>query len=157
MTTLLIVDDDESLGDGLRRALKLARPTWQTYVANSGKDALALLPDKSIDVLVTDMDMPGMSGANLLEKISDHSPNVLRIVISGRYDGLTTYAMTARSHLFLAKPFHPSQIVDLVENSLEGQRRQLEIRRLRGRQLPREEQARINRQRLRDIGIRIDD
>jgi len=80
---VLFVDDEPSLLDGLRRKLRLHRAYWDVQFANGGEEALRMLRASSFDVVVTDMRMPGMDGAQFLGHVPDQFPAVVRIVLSG--------------------------------------------------------------------------
>ena len=64
--------------------------------ANSGKEALEIMAHKPFDVVVSDMRMPGMSGAELLSIVREEYPNVIRIVLSG----YVCFALEAATFLF---------------------------------------------------------
>ena len=64
---ILIVDDDPDIIDGLRRALR--KENFQIRSANSGGQALAILRSEPIDLVVSDYEMPGMKGTELLAKV----------------------------------------------------------------------------------------
>ena len=168
MTKVLVVDDDENLRDGLKRGLHGAAPGWDVTFARDGEAALSELTRQSYDVLVTDVDMPRMNGADLLSEVAKRAPNVMRVVISGRYDSLTTYSMTSCSHMFLAKPFRISRMIDMIDSALVVHR--FELRRAKiwlddiennaGKvdvsQLAGDVRRRINRERLRRLGVHME-
>ncbi len=78
--TVLFVDDEEILLGSLKRGL-LDEP-YNTLFANSGKEALEVLKGNEVHVLVADIRMPDMSGAELLRIIKWEYPNIVRIVLS---------------------------------------------------------------------------
>ena len=160
MTSLLIVDDEERVLDALHRGLRTMRPKWELEFVSSGNDALRYMAERHFDVLVSDMDMPGMNGATLLQKAAQVAPDTRRIGISGRYDALTAYSLTTCSHMFLGKPFNISTFVEFVVEAMGRQdmKPDTAMRTVRAEilsDLPREEQRRINRQRLRQVGISL--
>jgi len=158
--TLLIVDDDIRIHDALRRGLHRVRPNWICAYAENGDAALEKLETMTADVIVTDIDMPGMNGAALLALVAKSAPNMLRIAMSGRYNNLDTYAMTTCSHKFINKPFATNEFIQFVSIALGTRGRDAELGRRREsaeeRHYSRDEQRRINRERLRRIGIVID-
>ncbi len=79
--TVLFVDDEEKILRSLRRAL-FDEP-YETLFANSGKEAIEILKQNEVHVIVTDMRMPEMSGAALLKIVKEEYPRVVRIVLSG--------------------------------------------------------------------------
>lgn len=79
--TILLVDDDENLLQGLRRALR--REDWAIATATSGEDAVRLLAFGAPDVIVTDQSMPGMDGITLLEQVAALAPDCARFMLTG--------------------------------------------------------------------------
>ena len=85
--TILFVDDEVRLLRSIERGL-LDEP-YNLLFAESGKDALALLEENEVHIIVTDMRMPEMSGLDLLRIVKEKYPNIVRIVLSG-YTQVTT-------------------------------------------------------------------
>ena len=85
--TVLFVDDEDKILRSLKRGL-LDEP-YNTIFANSGKEALDILKQKKVHVLVTDMRMPEMSGLELLKTVREKYPQIVRMVLSG-YTQITT-------------------------------------------------------------------
>jgi HD-like signal output (HDOD) protein len=101
---VLFVDDDRMVLAGLRRGLHDTRAEWETLFAASGQEALEAMEKSSFDAVVTDMRMPGMDGAELLERIKDRYPEVIRIVLSGQSEKEAMLRSIAPAHQYLAKP-----------------------------------------------------
>lgn len=101
---LLFVDDDRMVLSGLRRALHEMHQEWETVFAASGQEALTAMAETPFDAVVTDMRMPGMDGAQLLERIKERYPEVIRIVLSGQSEKETMLRAIAPAHQYLAKP-----------------------------------------------------
>ncbi len=104
MKRVMFVDDEPNILQGLQRMLRSKREEWELYFANNGEEALHLLQKAPIDVIITDMRMPGMDGATLLDKVSKLYPTVVRIVLSGYSDEVNILRSVVNSHQFLAKP-----------------------------------------------------
>ena len=83
MTRVVFVDDDRMVLSGLRRMLRASRSEFEMKFASSGEDVLALLQDSPFDVIVSDIRMPEMSGTELLAKVKERFPQMVRIVLSG--------------------------------------------------------------------------
>ena len=77
---ILFVDDEANILDGLRNLLRKHRRVWDIVFALGGQAALAEMERAPVDVIVTDMRMPGMDGAALLKKVKEDYPTVARIV-----------------------------------------------------------------------------
>ncbi|MGB6869420.1 MAG: response regulator, partial [Acidobacteriaceae bacterium] len=104
MKKLLFVDDDTMVLAGLRRALHDMRAEWQVAFAAGGQAALDAMEKDSFDAVITDMRMPAMDGAELLERIKDRHPEVLRIVLSGQSEKEAMLRSIVPAHQYLAKP-----------------------------------------------------
>jgi HD-like signal output (HDOD) protein len=117
MKRILFVDDEPSLLEGLRRMLRPQRARWEMMFASGGEDALRMLEDSAFDVVVTDMRMPGMDGAQLLERVRDRFPCVVRIVLSGYCDTASTLRAVPVAHQFLQKPCDAGILLQAVERA----------------------------------------
>ncbi|MFP6616182.1 MAG: response regulator [Candidatus Hydrogenedentota bacterium] len=85
MNRVLFVDDEPNVLEGLGRALRSMRDTWDISFANSGAEALELMEnDGAFDVICTDMLMPGMMGDELLATVMERYPDTVRLVLSGQ-------------------------------------------------------------------------
>jgi DNA-binding NtrC family response regulator len=85
--TILFVDDEEKVLKSLQRGL-MDEP-YNLLFANSGKEALKILENNEVHIIVTDMRMPEMSGLELLRIVKDKYPQIVRLVLSG-YTQVTT-------------------------------------------------------------------
>lgn len=101
---ILFVDDEEKVLDGLRRMLRPLRHEWTCEFARSGNEALARMATLSFDVVVSDMRMPGMDGAELLARVRETHPGTVRIVLSGHSDMESILRSVGPSHQYLTKP-----------------------------------------------------
>lgn len=117
MKKVLFVDDELHLLDGLRRLLRPQRKDWDMWFAASGEAALAVMEHADIDVVVTDMRMPGMDGADLLTRIHQRYPKVMRIVLSGHFDVEAGLRAVPVAHQFLMKPCDPGKLKAAIECS----------------------------------------
>ena len=104
MKQLLFVDDEPRLLEGLKRSLHSMRHEWNMTFVTSGEDALKALEQAPFDVVVSDMRMPGMDGAQLMGKVRQRHPQIVRIVLSGHSDQEMIYQSIAATHQYLAKP-----------------------------------------------------
>ncbi len=104
MKRILFVDDEPRVLEGLKRLLRPQRHEWEMAFAEGGEAALALLARDPFDVVVTDMRMPGMDGADLLEKVRELYPHMGRIVLSGHIEVQFALRTVRLAHQFLLKP-----------------------------------------------------
>jgi HD-like signal output (HDOD) protein len=118
-TRILFVDDDPNILEGLRRSLRVLRDEWECMYATSGNEALALLEDHDYDVIVSDMRMPNMDGAQLLDEVKARKPSVIRIILSGQSESERIMRAVNSTHAFLSKPCDPASLKDVIENVLK--------------------------------------
>lgn len=104
MTRILFIDDEPSVLDGLRRMLRPMRGEWDMAFAQSGHEALDTLATKRFDVVISDMRMPGMDGAELLTKVMRQYPHIIRIALSGHSQKEMLLRSAGPTHVYLAKP-----------------------------------------------------
>ena len=120
MKRILFVDDEPRLLEGLQRMLRPQRKQWDMSFVNSGEEALALLETGAYDVIVTDMRMPGMDGARLLEHVQERFPSVVRLVLSGRVEMDAALRVAAVAHQFLSKPCDLEKLREAVEHACDS-------------------------------------
>lgn len=111
---ILFVDDQPNILSGLRRMLRSMRKEWDMHFVDSGQDALSKLEAEPFDVLVTDMRMPGMDGAELLEHVVRDHPHVARIVLSGQTELEQFLRTVGPAHQFLSKPCTPETLKETI-------------------------------------------
>jgi putative nucleotidyltransferase with HDIG domain len=101
---ILFVDDETRILDALQRMLRPQRSAWDMAFAAGAEAALTMLEAASFDVIVSDMRMPGMDGAALLEVVRTKYPGMLRIVLSGYTELEASFRAVPVAHQFLLKP-----------------------------------------------------
>lgn len=114
---ILFVDDDSNLLDGLQDALRAYRHRWKMTFVSSGADALAVLQAQPHDVIVSDLRMPVMDGARLLELARDLCPGAVRIVLSGQAEVDVVVRAAAVAHRLIAKPCVAADLANVIERS----------------------------------------
>ncbi|MEZ5261167.1 MAG: HDOD domain-containing protein [Acidimicrobiia bacterium] len=122
---VLFVDDEPRVLSGLRSVLFDLDTDYEidACFATGGHEALALLEAGDIDVIVTDMRMPVMSGEDLLIEVRNRWPQVVRLVLSGHTESAIAYRVLPMVHDFLAKPAGEEQLrtaLDSAHALLEG-------------------------------------
>lgn len=107
---VLFVDDDLNLLRGLKRSLR--SNDYRILLATSGEEALAVLEQHDIDVVVTDQQMPGLYGTELLQAIRDRFPRIVRIMLAGHATiGAAVHAINEGAVFrFLLKPCESHEI-----------------------------------------------
>jgi HD-like signal output (HDOD) protein/ActR/RegA family two-component response regulator len=101
---ILFVDDEPLVLAGLERSLHGMRKDWEMVFVTSGQAALEAMNGQSFEIVVTDMRMPGMDGAQLLEEVKKRSPQSLRMILSGQSDRETILRSVNPAHQYLSKP-----------------------------------------------------
>lgn len=119
--TVLVVDDEEIVRELARRAL--ARRGYTVIEASSSEEALTIFERERehIDLLVTDIMMPGMNGLELARQVLGRSPRVQVLYISASSEGLVRRWSGAQRHEFLQKPFLMEGLSRKVGDMLAGQ------------------------------------
>jgi putative nucleotidyltransferase with HDIG domain len=108
---LLFVDDEILVLNGLRRALHGMRQDWDMRFVEGAQAALLALDQEVYDAIITDMRMPVMDGAQLLELVKERHPNVVRIILSGQSSREAVFRSISPAHQFLSKPCDPQELV----------------------------------------------
>lgn len=112
---ILFVDDEQNILDGLKRSLFQFRKEWEMYFATSGAAALEIIENKEINIVVTDIRMPIMNGVELLFKIREKHPEIIRIILSGQSDENLLLDATLVAHQFLSKPSNTEILVETIK------------------------------------------
>ncbi len=115
---ILFVDDEPNIIQGLKRMFYNMKNEWEMFFALSGEEALKLLQTTPIDVVVSDMRMPSMDGAELLNKVCDLYPQTVRIILSGHSDEMMILRAAKSTHQFIAKPCSPEILKNTIERAI---------------------------------------
>jgi DNA-binding NtrC family response regulator len=118
MTAILAVDDDPDILTALRRALSpLGVPVILT---EDPTEVLAILGEQPIALLISDIDMPQMTGLELMAQVRMAHPNVVRMLLTGRtsFESAMTAINQGEVHRYLNKPFEPAELRKLVQEAL---------------------------------------
>lgn len=131
--TVLCVDDEANILSALKRVLRAA--DYQVVTASDAAQALGLLAQAPIDVIVSDMRMPGMDGAALLEQVRHRWPGVARLLLTGHADMDATVAAINRGRIcgYLHKPWDEHELLGALAQAtqrigLEREKARLEAR-----------------------------
>lgn len=123
--TILIIDDEKNIREGLGTALELEG--YDVKLAENGEVGLKLIEKGDVDLVITDLRMPGISGEEVIAKVAGESPGIPVIVLTGHgsIDSAVT-AMRNGAYDFLTKPLNLDRLILIVKRALAG--RELEIR-----------------------------
>ena len=116
-TKILFVDDEPLVLQGLKRLLRPMGDEWEMVFVASGPEALEEMARERFEVIVTDMQMPGMDGAELLDQVMISYPWMVRFVFSGESDRRRLLKSARPAHQFLSKPCDPDQLKTAVNRT----------------------------------------
>ena len=124
MKRVLVVDDEEDMLWMLQRNLNKGMHDVEILAAKSGEEALAILSDKKVNLVITDINMPGISGLDLLIEINNKFPNT-GVIIMTAYpsNAYENKAMMSGSLRFIEKPFDIKDVRAIVKEILEPEER----------------------------------
>lgn len=116
--TVLFVDDEPEIVASLA---DLFRGRYHVVTASSGEQALAMLPESGVAVVVSDQRMPTMTGAELLERVAAFDPDITRVMLTGYADIEAVIHAVNQGKIFfyLTKPWQPSELDAVVGKALE--------------------------------------
>ncbi|HUU64970.1 MAG TPA: response regulator [Dehalococcoidales bacterium] len=125
---ILVVDDEEVVRDLLQRTLTEAGYDMTTAV--DGEEALSAVSQGEVEVVLLDIKMPGMSGIEVLGKLTTDWPNICVIVVTAVVDTQTAVeALKMGAYDYITKPFNRDNVVRKVQEAIEKCNYQLQDRR----------------------------
>ncbi|MCB4438138.1 response regulator [Alteromonas sp. McT4-15] len=147
--TVLFVDDEPNILRAIKRALFTMDITL--LLAESGAKALELLEKNEVHVVISDMKMPQMSGAELLEQVAINYPETFRVVLTGYADIESTIKAVnqGKIHRYLQKPWDNQELVAAVEEGLERVKLKAENERL-------QKLTRLQNKKLKDVNSSLE-
>lgn len=116
---ILFVDDEPAILSGLRSLLHRQRKDWDMVFALGGEQAIEQLEAGPFHVVVTDMRMPKIDGAQLLTLVQERWPSTCRIVLSGHAEREAMLRVLPAMHVFLAKPCDPRVLRTAIDRCLK--------------------------------------
>lgn len=116
---ILFVDDEPLVLRGLARQMRVLAREWDLLFVTSGLEAIATLEREPVDAVVTDMRMPGMTGAELLNTVMHRWPFTVRFILSGHADHEMIARCVGSTHQYLAKPCDPADLRNTLQSTLE--------------------------------------
>lgn len=123
MTRIIFVDDEPNVLMGLKDALRKQRRIWDMTFVEGGQQALDYLSQNSVDIIVSDMRMPQMDGAVLLETVRDLYPHMTRLVLSGHSERDQLLRASAVAHQYLSKPCNGQILRDSLASLVSARER----------------------------------
>jgi len=126
-STILVVDDDIRMTQSVRELL--AAYGYSSMTAGGGEEALRVLAEHDIDLMLLDLNMPGVDGYQVMRQVSEHHPGTDIVVISGETTfESATEALRNGAQDFLRKPYAPDRLIQILNGVLHKQRLEQNIR-----------------------------
>lgn len=127
---VLVVDDEESIREFLE--IMLRKEGYEVTVAEDGQKALDIIKKKSIDMVISDLQMPNMTGIELLRNVKDQYPDMLFMMITAFGTTETAVeAMKLGAYDYITKPFKIDEVRLNIANALRSQNLEVENRTLK--------------------------
>ncbi len=118
--TYTFVDDEPNVLSALKRMLRVKHEDWDMAFVESGPEALDTIKQQAFDVIVSDIRMPGMDGADLLTKVKAESPTTIRVALSGQVDLNEVIRSIKAVHQYISKPCDADELIDKIEGALHS-------------------------------------
>lgn len=116
---VLLVDDEPRILSALRRALR--REGWELLLAESSREALALVDAHPVDLVLSDHKMPGMTGLELLARVAERRPEAARLLITGWTEAVAEDELRRVGvRAILNKPWEDAELKDTLRAAVEG-------------------------------------
>ncbi|SEQ79487.1 HD-like signal output (HDOD) domain, no enzymatic activity [Amphritea atlantica] len=115
---VLFVDDEISVLSSLRRGLRPYCRDWELRFCQSPTEALSVLAEFEPWVIVTDKRMPEMDGADLLRRVCDESPEVIRVMLSGYISEEVIFEVADVAHILIPKPIEMDTLSQLLRRAI---------------------------------------
>lgn len=127
---ILCVDDEQNILSSLRRLFRAKG--YEVLIANGGEEGLAILEKEKVDLVISDMRMPNMTGAVFLEHVRSKYPDIIRLLLTGYSDVQSIIDAINRGEIYryITKPWDDHDIVLVVKQALERQELEKEKKRL---------------------------
>jgi DNA-binding NtrC family response regulator len=127
---ILVVDDEHLIRWSLEQNLK--KQGYEVVTAGDGEEALRLVREEQPDLVLLDIQMPGISGIEVLERIKEYDEEIVVIMVTA-HGGLETAvnAMRLGAYDYVSKPFNLDELAIIIKKSLENTELKQEVARLR--------------------------
>lgn len=115
---ILVVDDEVFNLNALKRTL---RREYNVFSATNGEEALSIMDQNDIALIISDHRMPGMTGVELLKKTSKKHPDTVRIILTAYTDEILLLNAINLGHVYgyINKPWEPEEIKAVVKEGIE--------------------------------------
>ena len=122
--TILFVDDEVSILKALKRLFM--EEDWNLLFSDNGEEGLKILEKEEVDLVVSDVRMPGMDGIAFFRQVKERHPSIVRVFLSGYADKMMVAQALAEgcAQQILPKPWVDSELKEVIRNALRQSRRQ---------------------------------
>lgn len=117
MKRLVVVDDEQMVLDAIRRQFYSRRRDWESHYFLTGADALAFMEQHPTDVVMTDLNMAPMDGAELLRAVQERFPGTIRLLLTGAAGVKSTLPAALLAHQSFSKPCDPLDLRKAIERA----------------------------------------
>lgn len=119
MKRIIFIDDDENIGQAMKRMLRPMRNEWDMVFCTSGEEGLEVMKEaedreEPFDIVLSDMHMPGMHGSEFLQEVMNRHPHTIRFALSGSPSSSSIIQTASIVHQFLEKPFEPALLMQFI-------------------------------------------
>lgn len=122
---ILVIDDEMGPRESLNVILK---PFYNVYTAESGKEAVEILSQNPIDLIMVDLKMPGLAGIEVLEKVKHHNPDIEAIIITGYASTDTAIeGLKLGASDYILKPFDVDDVLTSIRRALQRRNARLKL------------------------------
>lgn len=118
MKRILFVDDEPLLLEVIEARYSGRLDEWELSFAADGEEALKKMFEKPFDVIVADMNMPGMSGIELLTLVMQRHPHTTRIMLSGQADRQKSLQTVGTAHQYISKPCNFEELEAAIDAAI---------------------------------------
>lgn len=118
MTTIAFVDDDELVLRSLKRLARSAGRDLDVLTFNRPTEAVKVLHDGGIDILVSDLNMPDMYGGELLRTVQREAPDIVRVALTASASPSSAMNLVGTAHQFFSKPVDPKEFAEVLRRAV---------------------------------------
>lgn len=120
-STVLIIEDKESMANMLGQTI--GAEGYKTLIARDGSDGIRLVNDERVDLVITDLKLPGKDGLEVLRAVKEKNP-LIPVILMTAFGSIETAvaAMKEGAYEFLTKPFDTDHLLVLIKRALENQK-----------------------------------
>jgi HD-like signal output (HDOD) protein len=113
--TILFVDSDDNQLQSLQRILREFSDKWQIHYANDADEALDIMQQEAVDIVVSETQLSGKQGSELLQEIQVRYPSTTRLLFSGEAMRTPAQEIVHHAHQFIAKPCNSDELINILQ------------------------------------------